>query len=146
MNADSYLTLASIFAGFGVTVLMFRIQRELHVREKFPNAPNWIAWADYLILGAIFLALVFVVLPLLVLGTGDKIQVVAAASCAAAAVLLAAYPFAILAHYRLRIGEDRKGLREEGEPIEKTIVIAAYLLAAGLFGALVLRALCVAFQ
>ena len=47
---EAYLTVASILSGFGISVLMFRIQRELHIQEKYPDAPNWLAWADDLVI------------------------------------------------------------------------------------------------
>ena len=46
----------ALISGFGVTVFMFRIQRELQVRTQHPYWPNWLAWADYLVLGAILIA------------------------------------------------------------------------------------------
>lgn len=108
MSAEAYLTVASILAGFGVTVLMFRIQRELHVREVHPDWPNWLAWADYMVLAAIFLALIVVVLPLAAIGAHPWILAVAAAGSSAAALLLAAYPIAILDHYRIGFGCKQK--------------------------------------
>jgi peptidoglycan biosynthesis protein MviN/MurJ (putative lipid II flippase) len=137
MTVDSYLTVASILSGFGVTVLMFRIQRELYVREKHPELPTWLAWADYLIVAAVVLSLLLVVLPLIVLGDGSRVLAIATGSCAAAAILVAAYPFAILDHYRIEIGAHRKGGRAKGEPIEKAIVICASAVAAATFGGLV---------
>jgi hypothetical protein len=38
-----YLTVASILSGFGISVFMFRIQRELRVRDVHPDWPNWLA-------------------------------------------------------------------------------------------------------
>ena len=137
MTIDSYLTIASILSGFGVTVLMFRVQRELHVRETYPSSCTWLAWADYLIVAAVVLSLLLVVFPLIVLGEGGRVLAIAAGSCAAAALLVAAYPFAILDHYRLEIGENREGRRKKGEPIEKAIVIGASAAAAVTFGGVV---------
>ena len=135
---EAYLAVASILSGFGVTVLMFRIQRELDVREKHPDWPNWLAWADYLVLGAVLLSLLFVVLPIVAMSEpGGRTLDVAAAGCAAAAILLAAYPFAILDHYRIVIGATRTGDSGKGEPIEKFLVVAAYILAAGVFGGII---------
>ena len=136
MSADSYLTIASIFAGFAVAVLLFRIQRELYVREVLHQQP-WLAWADYLIFGALLLSLLLVVLPLTILGATSKVLPFAAASCAAAAILLAAYPFAILDHYRIEIGTYREGRRFKGEPIEKAIVVGAFVVAAATFAGII---------
>ncbi|HEV2834289.1 MAG TPA: hypothetical protein VGW58_03170 [Pyrinomonadaceae bacterium] len=130
MTADSFLAVASILAGFAVTVLMFRIQRELQVRKDHPDWPTWVAWADYLVFGTIVLSLIFVVLLLVVLGKERRVLAVAAGSCAAAAILMTAYPFAILDHYRIGMGLGREGGRKKGEPIEKVIVVVAYVIAA----------------
>ena len=135
-----YLTVASILSGFGISVFMFRIQRELRVRDEHPQWPNWLAWADYLILAAILLSLLLVVLPLMAVAEpGLFVYSVAAGSCAAASLLIAAYPFAILDHYRIEIGTwrtragERPLLRHKGEPIERIIVVGAAILAATAF-------------
>jgi hypothetical protein len=131
-RAEAYLTVASILSGFGVTVLMFRIQRELEVRKAYPRWPNWLAWADYLVLAAILLSLLAVVLPIVAMGEPtDLVLNVAGGACAAAAIMLAAYPIAILDHYRIEIGATRRGDRRKGEPIERKVVVVALILAAG---------------
>jgi hypothetical protein len=145
MNSPQpYLTVASILSGFGISVFMFRIQRELRVRDRHPDWPNWLAWADYLVLSAIVLSLLFVVLPLVALPTPSRfVFSVAAASCAASALLLLAYPFAILDHYRIEIGtwRTREGekpqTRHKGEPIERAIVVIAGIVATLVFAAIV---------
>ena len=131
-----YLTVASILSGFGISVFMFRIQRELRVRDDHPEWPNWLAWADYLILASILLSLLLVVLPLIAIAEPNRLAYsVAAGSCAAAAILIAAYPFAILDHYRIEIGTsrtregERPQERHKGEPIERVIVLSAAILA-----------------
>jgi hypothetical protein len=131
-----YLTVASILSGFGISVFMFRIQRELRVRDEHPQWPNWLAWADYLILAAILLSLLLVVLPLMAIPEPGRLAYsVAAGSCAAASMLVAAYPFAILDHYRIEIGtwRTREGEgsqeRHKGEPIERLIVLGTAVLA-----------------
>ena len=135
-----YLTVASILSGFGISVFMFRIQRELRVRDEHPEWPNWLAWADYLILAAILLSLLLVVLPLTAIAEPGRLAYsVAAGSCAAASLLVAAYPFAILDHYRIEIGtwRTRKGEppqeRHKSEPVERLIVVAAAVLATVAF-------------
>jgi hypothetical protein len=140
-----YLTVASILSGFGISVFMFRIQRELRVRDADPQSPNWLAWADYLILVAILLSLLLVVLPLTAMPEPGRLAYsIAAASCAAASLLVAAYPFAILDHYRIEIGtwRTREGEhpqeRHKGEPIERMIVCCAAALAAAAFVTVVL--------
>jgi len=140
-----YLTVASILSGFGISVFMFRIQRELRVRDANPRSPNWLAWADYLILSAIVLSLLLVVLPLMAIAEpGRLVFSIAAGSCAAAALLVAAYPFAILDHYRIEIGTwrtregERPQERHKSEPIERMIVLGAAILAAIAFFTIVL--------
>lgn len=138
ISAEAYLTVASILAGFGVTVLMFRLQRELYVQEQHPEKPTWLAWADYLVLAAIALSLLLVVLPIVAHSQPPRwILRLAAGSCAAAAILLAAYPLAILDHYRIEIGKNREGYRVKGEPVERIIVIVAVLVAEVVFAAVV---------
>jgi len=135
---EAYLTVGSILSGFGISVLMFRIQRELHIQEKYPDAPNWLAWADYLVIASIGLSLLLVVVPLVALpGPGKNALALAAASCAAAAILLAAYPLAILDHYRIAIGVRRKGERMKGEPVEKALVLGAAFVATAAFAGIV---------
>ena len=140
-----YLTVASILSGFGISVFMFRIQRELRVRDANPRSPNWLAWADYLILSAIVLSLLLVVLPLMAIAEpGRLVFSIAAGSCAAAALLVTAYPFAILDHYRIEIGTwrtregERPQERHKSEPIERMIVLGAAILAAIAFFTIVL--------
>ena len=145
MNSPQpYLTVSSILSGFCISVFMFRIQRELSVRDRHPEWQNWLAWADYLIIATLVLSLVFVVIPLVATpAPGETVFAIAGASCAAAAVLLLAYPFAILDHYRIEIGSwrtragEHPTVRHKGEPIEKAIVIAAGVIAAVVFSAIV---------
>ena len=135
---EAYLTVACILSGFGIAVLMFRIQRELHMQERHPDSPNWLAWADYLVIGSIALSLLLVVLPLVALPSpGKQALAFAAASCAAATILLAGYPPAILDHYRIEIGANRKGDRNKGEPIEKVLVLLTAFIAVAVFAGVV---------
>ena len=144
MNSPQpYLTVASILTGFSITVFMFRIQRELRVRELHPDWPNWLAWADYLVMASITLSVVLVILPLVALPAPSRfIYSVAAGGCAAAALLLLASPFAILDHYRIEIGTwrtkegEKPQARHKGEPIERVIVVSAVIIAALSFAAI----------
>ena len=136
---EALLSVASILSGFGITVLMFRIQRELQVRERTSDVATWLAWADYLVLAAITLALILVVLPLVTIPHVVGVLAVASASCAAAAILLASYPWAILYHYRIVLGSKRQGQRLPGEPGEKIVVILAAIIAAVIFGIIIVR-------
>jgi hypothetical protein len=124
---------------------MFRIQRELQVRDKNPEWPNWLAWADYLVIATIVSSLLFVVLPLTAFPQPSEfVFSIAAGTGAATSLLLLAYPFAILDHYRIEIGtwRTRKGERPEarhkGEPLEKVIVIVAGLAAVVAFVVVIL--------
>ena len=84
---------------------MFCIQRKLRVRDEHPDWPNWLASADYLITATIIISVLLVILPLVVFpALGTLGFSIAAASCAAASILLLAYPFAILDHYRTELG------------------------------------------
>src|SRR5581483_10305404 len=140
MQPQPYLTVASILTGFCISVFMFRIQRELGVRDRHPEWPNWLAWADYLIIATIVLSVLLVILPLVTVPAPSRtIYSIAAASCAAASLLLLAYPFAILDHYRIKIGTwrtrggEEPQARHKGEPIERLIVVAAAVLATATF-------------
>jgi hypothetical protein len=118
---------SAIIIGFGLTVIMFRIQRELLVREnpdKYPGWPSWLAWSDYLILFSALLGFGAVVLVL-----AFSLLALASAFCAAAVILQSAYFPAILAHYRIEIGKNRTGKRQKGEPAEKWIVRLATVIA-----------------
>jgi hypothetical protein len=111
MNSSDLLTTASIIAGFGVTVLMFRLQRELQISDENWRLrregresriiQTWIPPADYLVILAIIVSLLGSVLPTLVSGNAVRL---ASAACAAATILLAGYVPSILAHYRFIYG------------------------------------------
>jgi hypothetical protein len=140
MTPQPYLTVASLLSGFGITVFMFRIDRELQVRREHPEWPNWLSWADYLVIANIVISLVLVVIPLVAVPEPGPVQYsIAGGGCAAAAILQLGYPFAILDHYRIEIGtwRTRRGEppseRHKGEPIEKAIVIGAGILAVAVF-------------
>ena len=133
LQASDYLTVASILAGFGVNVLMFRVQRELTVEDKQKelkiHREVWISWADYLIIATIKISLLLVVLPILVFKTQNAyLSALPSASCAAAVILVSAYPFAILAHYHMGIGGNTSN-RQKGEPIEIFVVVLAFFIA-----------------
>jgi hypothetical protein len=107
MNSSDLITVASIIAGFGVTVMMFRLQRELQISDEnwkqrgegsqAATVPTWIPPADYLVIVAIIVSLLGGVLPLLI--SRDAIRL-SSTACAAATILLAGYVPSILAHYR----------------------------------------------
>jgi uncharacterized membrane protein len=121
-------TIASVIAGFGTAILVFRLQRELQMQQE--TEVQWIPWADRLLILATLIALLLVLLPLV--ATTNRPGVMAhlpAAGCTAALILVAGYILAILAHYRLFLGAGRRGPRSNPEPAERVIVLAAGLIA-----------------
>lgn|ERR1700733_2165618 len=52
-NASDLITIAGMIFGFGIVVVMFRVQRELWVQEHQPDWPNWTPWEDWLILATL---------------------------------------------------------------------------------------------
>ncbi|HLK09063.1 MAG TPA: hypothetical protein VKV30_14000 [Candidatus Angelobacter sp.] len=131
LNQGDLIAVSAIVIGFGVTAIMFRVQREIHMGEE-QNEVKWIAWSDWLIFGSVLLALFLAVIPLLAF----SYRSFAAAACTAAIILQAGYIPAILAHYRIDIGRGRdiKDLpRERGEPAEKWIVCVSGIVALVFF-------------
>lgn len=102
-NPGDLLTVASLVAGFGGTILVFRLQRELGPdvpRESRTNAPSpWIPMADWMLFACVVLLLVFTVLPILVEPKWLNNRVPQAA-CSAAIVLFTFYIPSIVVHYR----------------------------------------------
>jgi hypothetical protein len=124
---------------------MFRLQRELGVRERHPDWPNWLAWADYLVIATVVFSVLFVVVPLVAFSEPTEfVFSIAAGTCAATSLLLLAYPFAILDHYGIEIGGwrrkagDNVEIRHKGEPIERVIVITSGALSVFVFIAIVI--------
>ena len=123
-------TVASITVGFGITMLFFRIQRELRMQQKLERI--WIPWADWLLLGATICSVVLVLLPLVLFPTSDTLGVrLPTAGCAASLACLAGYVLGILAHYRLLFGRGRSGARDNPEPSERVIVVLTIIAAFG---------------
>src|SRR5689334_14674945 len=109
MHIADFIAVSAIVVGFGVTAIMFRVQRELYVLETLKIEFLWLAWADYLILVSIMLAVLGATLPLLIVpAPSEKLIALAAASCIAALILQAGYVPSILAHYRIELGARRK--------------------------------------
>jgi hypothetical protein len=130
-DARILVTVASIVAAFGLTTMMFRIQRELRLRER--GLPTWIAWSDWLLITATVGCMLFVVLPLVTFATlPEALSRVPSAVCAGASILVVGYIFGILAHYRLLFWRgDTAAPHVPGEPAERVIVVATCLLAVG---------------
>jgi hypothetical protein len=100
------IAVAAIIVGFGLTVFMFRIQRELWVQEKHPDWPNWVAWSDFLIILSLLLG-VSVSVALLLPAPTPRREAFASAACVGAFILQVGYIPAILAHYRIEMGKKR---------------------------------------
>jgi hypothetical protein len=131
MPSTDLISVAAIIVGFGVTAIMFRVQRELHVLEDLKIKLLWLAWADYLILASVALAVLGVIVPLLVVpSTSPTLLAFTAALCVAAAVLQAGYIPSILAHYRIQFDAKREGPRAKGEPVERRFVVTTVIAAA----------------
>jgi hypothetical protein len=124
LSQGDLIAVAAIIVGFGLTVVMFRVQREIWVQENHPEWDSWLAWSDYLILISVLLGFGAVVVVL-----SFSLLAVASAFCAGAIVLQASYIPAILAHYRIEIGKNRIGDRAKGEPVEKRVVLVAIVAA-----------------
>lgn len=141
-DTSSLASFASIFAAFGAAMLFFRIQRELKMEES--GEINWIPWADWLLVSATVLSLLFVVLPLAILPSRSALAAVPYAAVAASAVLVVGYIPAILAHYRFIFSDEDGGEskpRTNPEPSERIIVIAVVVLALTAGGAALWRRL-----
>jgi hypothetical protein len=48
MSTGDLIAASAIVVGFGVTAVMFRLQRELYVLEALKVRVLWLAWAHYL--------------------------------------------------------------------------------------------------
>lgn len=132
IKVGALLTVASIISGFGITVFVFRIQRELKMKDK--DEQIWIPWADFLIIGAVWAALLLVILPLLIISNITEMVIrFSKAVCSSASILLACYMLAIMAHYRIIFGKRRSGPRNNPEPSERIIIIGAVILALLVF-------------
>jgi len=136
-DAGTLITVAGIIAAFGVGTLTFRIQRELEVAKD--GGPNWIAWADWLMIAATAVSLLLVVLPLASFGAMPSGLIkLPAAACSATSILVVGYVFGILAHYRFLFWHGPVDApRRAGEPAERIIVVVAASLAVGAFGLVV---------
>jgi hypothetical protein len=127
-DTGTLAAIASIVAGFSVTMLAFRIQREIGMPGR--GVGSWIPPADQLLLVTSTLALVAVLLPLVAAHPSSWAhQCLPAAACAALVILLAAYPFALLAHYRLIFSGGRTGVRGPSEPNEVRVIAVSLVLA-----------------
>lgn len=131
-DSSTLATVASIISGFGVAMLFFRIQRELQMHEK--DETVWIPSADWLLISATLISLLFVILPIVAISKDTMLaHKIAASACSASSILVAGYIFSILAHYRLLFGRNKGGPRDNPEPAERILVRLTIIIAAIVF-------------
>jgi len=103
-DASAISTILGLTVAASITMLAFRLQRELGVRDSHGVESTWIPVADRLLIAALLIASLFGLLPLLlwphVFGSNIRLS---SSACAASVVLLAIYPLAIFAHYDLNV-------------------------------------------
>jgi hypothetical protein len=132
-DAGTLATIASIISAFAVTMLFFRVQRELQMKDQ--REINWIPWADRLLLAAAMLALLLVLIPLVTTQPGSWIRDrLPGPACGASVFLVACYPWALLAHYRLIPSGSGRGAspRFNPERSELVVVLVAVFGAAAI--------------
>jgi hypothetical protein len=135
ISPSDLIAVAAMIFGFGIVVIMFRVQRELWAQETHPKWPLWTSWADWLILWSVPLGCL-AILSLLSFPWMRPIMAVAAALCASAVVLQTGYIPAVMAHYRIFFGKRRRAdnvPREAGEPSERVLVILTAVVALLVF-------------
>jgi hypothetical protein len=133
MDASTLATIASVISAFGSAMLFFRVQ-QLHMQKQ--EEIICLPVRDWLLVAATLMCLLLVIVPLV---SFPAINLPAAAA-GSAAILVAGYVFATLAHYRILFGykhvlwgERRKGLRDHPEPSEWYLTIAAFSFASLFF-------------
>jgi hypothetical protein len=96
----------------------------------------WLPLADWLLVAATLICLLLVIIPLVSAPKAPAIYRLVAAASGSAAILVAGYVLAILAHYRIVFarqwlfwGRRRKGLYGNPEPSERILSIIASALA-----------------
>jgi hypothetical protein len=128
VDSSALLTVAAIIAAVGFAVLLARIPRELHMKEK--GERTWIPWADWLALGSTFLSMGVVAALMIDSSSSSFLSTWLRPTLSAAVVLVVGYAPAVLAHYRLLSSGKDKGPRDNPEPAERWIVLTTILLAA----------------
>jgi hypothetical protein len=127
-DTGTLTTIASVTMAFSASMLFFRMQREHTMQGK--GEPNWIPWADCLLIAAGVVSLLLVILPIVAIPPDLVIyRVVPPAGCGVSSVLVLGYTPAILAHYRLIMRGGRVGPRQNPEPSERLLVVVAVALA-----------------
>lgn len=146
VDDGSLAAIGAAIVGFGIVAFVFRVQRELQMREE-KDKRGWIPWADRLLIVVVTVSLLLVLFPIALAGGvsslwGGRLP---AAACSASTVVLAGYIPALLAHYRFGSRLDQLGSRlarrwtwlgapqgrerqVPGTPAEKAIVVASAVL------------------
>jgi uncharacterized membrane protein len=136
-SPDILASISSIVAGFGIAVLLFRVQREMQMAKEGEKV--WIPGSDRMLIAAVALSLFFVLLPIISVHFSSEVSSrIPVACCAASLVLMTGYPLSILAHYRLIFSQNASGERSETEPAESTIIILTVLTAI-IIGIVIIR-------
>jgi hypothetical protein len=139
IQVSDLIVTAAMFAAFGIVAFMFRVEREINVQEKAfkeeREPDSRVAWADYLIISSIALALLAVITLLMEIPFHSKgARAFATAACVAAAILQLGYVPSILAHYAINFGKPVKTkAREAGQAWEVWFVSLSAILATALF-------------
>jgi hypothetical protein len=133
MDASTLATIASVISAFGAALLFFRIQ-QLHMQKE--RECIQLPVADWLLVAATLMCLLLVIVPLV----SFRATNLPAAAAGSAAILVAGYVFASLAHYRILFGYERlfwgkrrEGARAHPEPSERYLLIAASFFASLFF-------------
>src|ERR1700677_1658704 len=95
-SPSDLIAIAAMIFGFGIVVIMFRVQREVGAQESHPDWPLWTSWADWLILWSVPLGCL-TILSLLAFPGMRLVEALAAALCGSAVVLQVGYIPAIMA-------------------------------------------------
>jgi len=132
IDVSGLIPAVSIVGSLAAAAVVFRVKRELDMQKK--GEITWLPWCDVLLLSAVTLILLVVVVPVTTgLVAHLPVRAVAVAAAAAATVLAAAYPYALLAHYRLLLGRGRTDPRTNPEPGERLFVWLGVALATATF-------------
>jgi hypothetical protein len=127
IGTETLVTVAGIVVAFALPVLIFRVQREVDMEAKAERI--WLPWADRLLLVAMSVSLVVIALGVVQPHTSQGTYLAMSAVSLGNLVLIFAYPFAVLAHYRIILGGGRTEPRENPEPWERNLVVVATVLA-----------------
>ena len=117
---SNIVTVAGVLLSLAIAALLFRLARELYMRERREH--EWLAFAERLVVVAAALCLVVIVLALFTASSGSTAVIVSRSATLAALILLVGYVPAILAHYRFIGGRGRPLLRDNPEPLERRVV------------------------